>query len=98
MNTKQKIVLWTGLSLIAILLVYPPYNSYYFSEANNCIGRGCGGHRSIITILDRVIDDRSGGYENMEIDIPRLLLETFLLVVITFGGIWAFRSEKDKII
>ncbi len=99
MNTKQKIVFWVGISIIGILLVYPPYNVILDDDIKLNIG-----HRNIITPSGGITKDErelSGAPVQNEtikikIDIFRLLLELVLVGAITKGGIWAFKEEKNK--
>lgn len=91
MNRKQKICLWIGLSIVAILVVYPPYccslEEMPFSF----------GHRNILRPLtfDK-IELQVYAKEKFGIDVCRLLLEWLLIGVITTGGIWAFSDKKNK--
>ena len=93
MNTKQKIVLWIGASLIAVLLVYPPYEVRFdpsFSWPPLSLG-----HRNIVRPaiykLDLTILN-----DDIRLDYVRLLLEIILLVMIICGGLWVFKDTKDR--
>ena len=99
MNTKQKVVLWVGISIIGILLVYPPYKLEGGGKINL-------GHRNIITPLAGFTKEQAeitaaiwqADKVNMKIDVFRLVLECVLVGAITTGGIWAFKEEKNKIV
>jgi hypothetical protein len=99
MNTKQKVVLWVGIGIIGILLVYPPYKLEGGGKLNL-------GHRNIITPLAAFTNEQAevtnailrAGKTMMKIDVLRLVLECVLVVAITAGGIWAFKEEKNKIV
>jgi hypothetical protein len=90
MNTKQKVVLWVGISIIGILLVYPPYKLEGGGKLNF-------GHRNIITPLAGFTKEQAevakaiwqADKTMMKIDVLRLVLECVLVVAITTGGIWA---------
>jgi hypothetical protein len=97
MNTKQKIVLWIGISIIGILLAHPPYKLILGDVKLNI------GHRNIITPSGGFTKDEleiSGSAMQrgaiIKIDIFRLLLECVLVGAITKGGLCAFKDTKDK--
>ena len=90
MNQKQKIVLGIGISLFAILVVYPPHEASTLSL----------GHKSIITPipwpLQGGVEEALGALALSQVDWLRFLVETSLIAVLT--GIWimVFKYKVSK--
>ncbi len=88
MNIKQKIVLWIGISLLLLLIVYPPYfDRVYYEFGSHNISLG---HRYIIRPAI------SEGKTDISFDKTRFIIETILLFVITGGGLYVFKDTKPK--
>jgi len=97
MNTNQKIVLWIGVSLLLVLLVYPPYELYRGTERQLSLG-----HRCIISPAiyrqqeDYTIELGLAKLGRIRLDFARLSLEIILIVMITVGGLWAVKEKKNN--
>jgi hypothetical protein len=100
MNRGQKVCLWIGLSLIAVLAIYPPYKADIRDVEINL------GHRNIFTHVRLSYSTSDHEFSFGEcmvykkcpfyVDVPRLLLECFLIAAITTGGIWAFKDKRQE--
>jgi len=100
MNAKQKIILWAGISLILILVVYPPY--YYKKPAPDSPQLSIG-HRYIFKPAFYHIGTEYGNeemrwlrYDRICLDYIRLLIESVLISTITGGGLYVFKDTKPK--
>lgn len=99
MNRKQAICLWIGLSLIAILVVYPPYKTSRIAYSEGRKLEVNLGHRNVFcpirgTAQHGDIAFRFWHEGSFKLDFLRLLLECLLIAVITAGGLWAFKNRK----
>jgi len=102
MNRKQKIILWIGLSLMAVLAVYPPYNGVgvYFENRKLKVNLG---HRNILRPIRGHAEVRQidiafhfWKFGHFNLDFQRLLLEWVLIGATTGGGLWAFKDKRKK--
>lgn len=80
MNKIQKITLWAGIIVIVAMGLFPPVELGTFRRG------GGGGTRIPYEFL----------YEAENIKFTKLLIQWFIVAVITGGLIVCFKGEKDK--
>ena len=92
MNRKQKTVLWAGIAIIALMGIFPPW-VYEFGEALGGVKHDAG-YKCILTPPERQPKSRDISPIRANIDVPRLCVQWFVIVVINGGLIYTFKGKR----
>jgi hypothetical protein len=86
MNRKQKICLWIGITIIVLLVLFPPWHSYV---PPNATPEPLGYAFIFVPPKDY------GGFHPV-LNIPRLIVQCVLVSIISGGLIVIFKEKKPK--
>lgn len=97
MNTKQKIYLWVGITVIAIMGIFPPTPHGYYYEAHY---GGFGPNKE--EQMKPLGHSFHSGYTSLftakasEIALGKLIVQWSVVAVVTGGSIYSFKGKKDN--